>query len=124
MSEDTYFRRAINWMYGDNAYLQKLPPKEIGEKHVNELLGRHPFHPYDPEMKPEHPCYEHNIMLYSCMTADHVEGYELHMKHVSCYFPYKTDLMKCLAAERRRARLSSEQTREQQISHGSGGNGV
>lgn len=48
MSEkDTYFRRAINWMHGDSAYLNKLPIKDVGEKHINELLGRHPYYPFD-----------------------------------------------------------------------------
>ncbi|EAN85731.1 hypothetical protein C3747_211g339c [Trypanosoma cruzi] len=114
MSGDTYFRRAIDWMYGDTAYLQKMPSPEIGEKHINELLGRHPFHPFDPEMKPDHPCYNANAIFYNCMTADHVEGYELHMKHVSCYFPYKTDLMKCLSGEKRRARAAACQDATEQ----------
>lgn len=108
MPQDTYFRRAINWMYGEDAYLQNLPTKDIGEKHVNELLGRHPYHPYDPDMKPDHPCYEYNTVFYECMEADHVEGYETYQKHVACYFPYKVDLMKCIAKEKRRIRLAAE----------------
>lgn len=106
--KDTYFRRAIHWMYGEEAYLQKYPVKEIGDKHINELLGRHPFYPYDPEMQPDHPCYPANETFYQCMTADHVEGYEVYQKHVACFYPYKVDLMKCEAREKRKARLAKE----------------
>lgn len=42
------------------------------------------------------------------MEADHVDGYELYEKHNACYYPYKTDLMKCLAHEKRKARLARE----------------
>ncbi|SCU66494.1 uncharacterized protein TEOVI_000031700 [Trypanosoma equiperdum] len=107
MSEDTFFRRAANWMYGDSSYLQRTPPPELGDRHINELLSRHPFHPFDPEMSSEHPCSENNSLFYSCMTSDEVEGYELHMKHVTCYFPYKVNLMKCLSRERRLARVGA-----------------
>ncbi|KPI89741.1 hypothetical protein ABL78_1121 [Leptomonas seymouri] len=107
MPQDTYFRRTINWMYGDDAYLQNIPTSDVSNKHVNELLGRHPYHPYDPDMKPDHPCYEFNGLLYECMEADHVEGYELYQKHVACYFPYKIDLMKCVAREKRRRRMEA-----------------
>lgn len=108
MPQDTYFRRAINWMYGDDAFLHNLPTGDVGEKHINELLGRHPYHPFDPEMKADHPCYELNYTFYQCMEADHVEGYELYQKHNACYFPYKVDLMKCLAREKRKAREARE----------------
>ncbi|EPY38220.1 hypothetical protein AGDE_05711 [Angomonas deanei] len=113
MPQDTYFRRAIDWMYGDDAYLQKTVNKEIGDKHINELLGRHPYHPYDPEMKPDHPCHEMNAIFFDCMEADHVEGYELHQKHVACFWPYKVDLMKCLAHEKRVARALKEKNEKE-----------
>ncbi|KAG8345349.1 hypothetical protein TRVL_03817 [Trypanosoma vivax] len=105
MSGGTYFQRAINWMYGDTAYLQRVPPADIGEMHINELLGRHPFHPFDPVMKTDHPCSDCNALFYKCMVSEEFDGYELHMKHVSCYSPYKTDLMKCLAREKRLERM-------------------
>ncbi|AIN97476.1 hypothetical protein LPMP_191350 [Leishmania panamensis] len=108
MPQDTYFRRAIDWMYGDDAYLQNLPTKDLGNKHINELLGRHPYHPYDPDMKADNPCYKFNTLFHECMEADHVNGYELYQKHVACYFPYKVDLMKCIATEKRRHRMEME----------------
>lgn len=109
MSHDTYFRRTINWMYGDDAYLHKYPSKDIGDMHVNEVLGRHPYHPYDPEMKAGSPCAKLNAIFFECMEADHVEGFETYQKHVACYHPYKVDLMKCLAAEKRRIRDNQKQ---------------
>lgn len=99
-------------MYGDDAYLQNLPTKDIGEKHINELLGRHPYHPFNPDMKPDHHCFKENSLFFECMEADHVEGYELYQKHVACYFPYKTDLMKCIAKEKRQHRLGAEGTEQ------------
>lgn len=108
MSHDTYFRRTIDWMYGDNAPLQRLPTNDVGEKHINELLGKHPYHPYNPNMPVDSPCYEYNKVMFECMEADHVEGYELHQKHVACYQPYKVDLMKCLAREKRLLREKME----------------
>ncbi|EPY31994.1 hypothetical protein STCU_03030 [Strigomonas culicis] len=112
MPTDTYFRRAINWMYGDDAYLhQNVGEKEIGDTHINVLLGRHPYHPFDPEMKSDHPCFELNQTFFACMEADHVYGYELHQKHNACFFPHKTDLMKCLAREKR---IKREQAQKEQ----------
>ena len=103
--KDTYFRRALNFMYGDEALLlQRTVPPEVGRKHVTELLGRHPFHPFDPQMPAEHECSERNAMFGQCMTATQFEGLELHMKHVNCFHPYKVDLMKCLVRSARAQR--------------------
>jgi hypothetical protein len=101
---DTYFRRAIDWFHGDDAYLQRMVPEDLGKKHVNELLGRHPWHPYDPNMTVEHPCFEANALFAQCMGHPDNAEYELHMKHVACYHPMKVDLMKCVTREKRRQR--------------------
>jgi hypothetical protein len=47
----TYFQQAIGFMLGDEgADLNRPVPRSVGEKHINDLLGRHPFHPYDPSI--------------------------------------------------------------------------
>lgn len=104
---DTYFRRAIDFFYGENACLYRQVPEEVGQKHINELLGRHPFHPYQPDMPNTHECKEINDLFYACMTHEDSVGYELHMKHVNCYFPYKVDLMKCLTSHNKKVRQNS-----------------
>lgn len=101
---DTYFRRTIDWFYGDDAYLQRTVPEELGKKHVNELLGRHLWHPYDPDLPSDHPCFETNAIFARCMGHPDNSELELHMKHVTCYHPMKVDLMKCLTREKRRQR--------------------
>lgn len=113
--KDTYFRRTIDWMYGKEAYLQRYPSPDVGTKHINDLLGRHPFHPYNAALIPSDACYEPNTIFYECMTGDHVEGYETHQKHVACYYPYKLDLMKCVASEKRKARLEREAFEKQAL---------
>jgi hypothetical protein len=104
MGGDTYFRRSINWFYGDDAYLQRNVPEALGKKHVNELLGRHPWHPYDPQLPPNHPCAEFNALFAQCMGHPDNAELEMHMKHVTCYHPMKVDLMKCIVREKKRLR--------------------
>ena len=101
---DTYFRRGIQWFYGDDAYLQQLMPDEVGKKHVNELLGKHPWHPYVPTLPEEHPCFAQNALFGQCMSDPAHEHLELHMKHVTCYHPMKVELMKCVSREARKQR--------------------
>jgi hypothetical protein len=100
----TYFRRSIDWFYGENAYLQQQVPKEVGEKHINELLGRHPWHPYSPSLSPGHPCFDLNAVFGECMDSEPIRDLELHLKHVNCYHPYKVDLMQCLTKVKRMER--------------------
>jgi hypothetical protein len=96
---------AVDWIRGDDAFLAKPVAPEIGRKHVTELLGQHPFHPFNPELLQQqaHMCYQQNLLFFQCMTAMEQKdaGMPLHMKHVNCYHPYKTDLMKCLVQFRK-----------------------
>mmetsp|Transcript_60739 Transcript_60739/g.70452 ORF Transcript_60739/g.70452 Transcript_60739/m.70452 type:complete len:128 (+) Transcript_60739:170-553(+) len=116
---DTYFRRSINWFYGEEAWMQQQVPEDLGKKHVNELLGRHPWHPFDPEMPSSHPCAEQNAFFAQCMGHKDFEDLELHMKHVTCYHPMKVDLMKCLSREKRRAKAAAVATTDSPPSTGS-----
>eukprot|EP00759_Apiculatamorpha_spiralis_P039493 PhF_6_TR38347/c0_g1_i1/m.57165 len=90
----------LQWMIdtirGPEATLlaQRIPPALEG-KHVNELLGRHPYHPYNPDLPTSHPCYQLNQQFFQCMESQPKE-FELHQKHVSCYHPTKVELMKCI----------------------------
>ena len=72
---------------------QKRPFDQL---HINQVLGRHDLHPYDPEMNDAHPCYAENRLFYECASQESVAGLPLHMKHVKCFHPFKVDLMKCL----------------------------
>lgn len=111
---DTYFRRGINWFYGEAAYLNQPVPEEIGKKHVNELLGRHPWHPYNPDLPQSHPFFQQNALFGQCMGHPDNESLELHMKHVTCYHPMKVDLMKCVASEARRQRAAAAENNKAQ----------
>eukprot|EP00758_Cryptobia_borreli_P009014 Tbor_TRINITY_DN5439_c2_g1::TRINITY_DN5439_c2_g1_i1::g.24359::m.24359 len=93
---ETYFQKAITYMYGSKAELHKVVPPEIGNKHINVLLGRHPYHPWNPDMHAEHPCYSQNLVFGNCMNSEVFSECETHTKHVNCFHPYKVDLMKCL----------------------------
>ena len=100
-------QKAIDWLYGEDAVLHKPMPArvadDLGGKHVNELLGRHPWHPWDPKLPAEHPCHALNAAFGQCM-ASCPEGMKMHMKHVTCFDPHKTDLMRCLTKAKRDAR--------------------
>jgi hypothetical protein len=109
----TYFRRSIDWFYGDDAFLQRTVPPEVGTKHINDLLGRHPFHPFDPTMTKEHVCYDLNAVFGACMHSDEIKDLQLHLKHVNCYHPHKVELMKCLTKYKR-----EERERLQRLAHG------
>ena len=102
-TQETYFKKTINWMYGDDAKLHKQVPEDLGKMHINDLLGRHPFYPYDPEISKNssHPCYKTNEIFFTCLSSDEFKEMPLHMKHVSCYHPYKVDHMKCLVRARK-----------------------
>lgn len=106
---DTYFRRTINWFYGEDAYLHQPVPPEVGEKHVTELLGQHPYHPYNPDLPAHHPCAQENAAFAFCMDHPDNASLELHMKHVTCYHPMKVNLMKCLSREKRRLKAAMEE---------------
>ena len=123
-AKSTYIQSAVDFIRGEEGKWkdQQVPP-ELGNKHITELLGRHPFHPYSPEVSkdPSHMCHAANEAFYQCMKAfdgamvDNKEdgGPEqvpmpLHMKHVSCYHPYKVDLMKCTVKAKRLERKAAE----------------
>ena len=93
-------QKAVDWVRGDDAIMFKQVPEALGKKHVTELLHQHPWHPFVPDMERSHPCFASNQLFGQCMAAM-PEHFELHMKHVNCYHPYKTDLMKCLVRYRK-----------------------
>lgn len=101
-------QQAVSWIRGEDDVLFKQVPPEVGKAHINDLLHRHPFHPYNPDLPADHPCAPQNAAFLACMTG-RPEGEELFMKHVNCYHTFKTDLMKCLAAEKRKERLRASQ---------------
>jgi len=106
-------QKAIDWLWGEDAVLHKPIPQRVASdlagKHVNELLGRHPYYPWDPAMPRDHPCKELNDTFGQCMHACPKEM-KTHMKHVTCFEPHKTALMKCLVSYKRaqRERASAE----------------
>ena len=77
------------------------PSASLGNIHINELLGRHDFHPYDPNLEKNHPCFSVNSDFYACMSHEQLSDLPLHMKHVKCYHPHKVALMRCLTKEKR-----------------------
>ena len=103
----TYFRRGIDWFHGDYRYLMDKVPEDVGEKHVNELLGRHPYHPFDPAMPAAHPCFEMNDVFGACMSSEALKELPLHLKHVNCFHPWKVDLMKCITSYNRQQKAAS-----------------
>ena len=58
-------------MLGDDAQLKRVVPKEVGDKHINNLLGRHPFHPYDPSIDDTAVSSLASIHTTSAATAAH-----------------------------------------------------
>ena len=109
--DSTALEKVADFIRGEDAILTRYVPKELQEKHINQVLNRHPYHPYDPEMKPEHPCFDANDMFKQCMDSQD-EDSGLHMKHVNCFMPYKTELMKCFANEKKVARLAAAAAEE------------
>ena len=102
-----WVQKGVDWLRGEDAYLYKQVPPEIGKAHVTTLLGQHPFHPFDPAIADRaHTCFKENATFFQCMSAM-PEDMELHMKHVNCYHPYKTDLMKCLVRHRQALRAAA-----------------
>ncbi len=102
-----WIQAGVDWLRGEDAFMYKSVPDEVGKKHVTELLHQHPFHPFDPKIHGDatHPCYHANLVFYQCM-ASMEEDMKLHMKHVNCYHPYKTDLMKCLVKYRKAQKMA------------------
>jgi hypothetical protein len=111
-----WIQAGIDWLRGDDAIMYKQVPEEVGKRHVTELLHQHPFHPFDPEIHKDkdHMCYKENLTFFQCM-ASMDENMKLHMKHVNCYHPYKTDLMKCLVKWRRAQKQVAEAAAEKQV---------
>ena len=91
---------AVDWIRGDDAFLFKPIPEDLKKKHITEIMGKHPFHPYREDLPKGHVCEAKNEAFFRCMSARPAEEV-LHMKHVNCYHPFKTDLMKCFADEER-----------------------
>eukprot|EP01013_Petalomonas_cantuscygni_P018037 TRINITY_DN35361_c0_g1_i1.p1 TRINITY_DN35361_c0_g1~~TRINITY_DN35361_c0_g1_i1.p1 ORF type:complete len:155 (+),score=13.22 TRINITY_DN35361_c0_g1_i1:68-532(+) len=83
-------------------------------QHINILMGRHPFHPYDPNLPPSHPCTEANETFRRCFETETTEDMELHMRHVACYTK-KVPLMICLTEQRRKERQRLEREAEEEI---------
>ena len=108
--QSPWIQSTIDWIRGDDAILYKQVPEDVGKKHVTELLHQHPFHPFSPEVHDDksHMCYNENLKFYQCM-ASMPEDMKLHMKHVNCYHPYKTDLMKCLVRYKKFLREQQQQ---------------
>eukprot|EP00760_Papus_ankaliazontas_P020980 PhM_4_TR18620/c1_g1_i1/m.27189 len=99
----------IDKMRGEEGRLMASEvPEQIGKMHINELMGRHPYHPFDPDLPRDHVCAELNATFYQCMSAM-PEDLPLHNKHVNCYHPYKVDLMKCLTKQKRLERKKAEE---------------
>lgn len=96
----------IDWIRGDDAILAKPLPKALAEKHINEVMNRHPFHPFDPELPSDHMCGTLNAVFGKCMEEKPLDM-PLHLKHVNCYHPHKVELMKCLVKARRRDSAST-----------------
>jgi hypothetical protein len=105
-----------DWIRGDNAFLYKNVPAEVGEKHVTELMGRHPFHPYDPALPAASPCTAKNAAFFRCMSfvPEPANPEVLHQTHVRCFHPFKVDLMKCLVSEKQAARAAAAAAAEEQ----------
>jgi hypothetical protein len=104
---------AVDWLRGDDAVLYRPVPEELGKRHINQLLHRHPFHPYNAQLPKDHSCSAANEAFFQCMSA-RPEDTPLHMKHVACYHPFKIDLMKCIADETRRIKALGGATQDQQ----------
>ncbi len=90
----------------EDKMLDRPIPPALKSAHVTQLLHQHPFHPYDPDLPPGHPCTPQNADFYRCMSS-RAEEEPLHMKHVNCFDPHKVALMKCKAAEKRREKLAA-----------------
>jgi hypothetical protein len=99
----SWIENAVSYIRGEDDVLYKQVPPAIGNAHITELLGRHPFHPFDPDMSADHPCAAQNRAFFQCMSGRNADE-PLHMKHVNCYHPFKTDLMKCNATQIRLAK--------------------
>ena len=110
MQQPKVVDRVADWIRGDDAVMYKQVPAAIGKMHVTELMGRHPYHPFNPELKREHPCAQMNADFFQCM--DYVprkdDPEELHQRHVRCYHPYKRQLMKCLVTAKKADRAAAE----------------
>jgi hypothetical protein len=116
MVKSTWIGSAVSFIKGeDGTWGDRQVPEHMGKKHINELLGRHLFHPYDPELSKnkDAKCFDLNEMFFQCMSSfdqrpeDLEPGEEpmaLHLKHVNCYHPHKQELMKCLVKVKRQAR--------------------
>jgi hypothetical protein len=98
-----FIQKAVSFVRGEDDFMYKQVPPQLGNAHITELLGRHPFHPYNPTLPAGHPCQQLNELFFRCMS-DRAADEALHMKHVNCYHPYKTDLMKCNATQVREAK--------------------
>ena len=89
----------MSWYKGfffgnDESFLTRPLPPELQNKHVNQILNRHDFHPYRPNLDKSHECSKQNDKFYQCMVSL-PEELELYQKHVQCYYPLKVELMKC-----------------------------
>lgn len=112
----SWLQSAATFLKGDSAYLDEEVPPQLGSRHINELLQRHLFHPYDPKIAEDasHPCWAENDTFFKCMDGlrgvplheGETEEMPLHMKHVTCYHPHKVQLMKCLVKAKREARAA------------------
>jgi hypothetical protein len=117
--KSTVIGSMIDFIKGEEGkWRDQVVPPSIGKQHINQLLGRHPFHPYSPDISkdPSHPCHTVNEAFFKCMSSfdgalDEATGepVELHQKHVCCYHPQKVDLMKCLTKLKREERLKKQQ---------------
>ena len=96
----------MSWVRGEDDVLYRQLPPQLGKAHITELMGRHPFHPYNPALPAGHPCTAANQAFFKCMT-ERDESEELFMKHVNCYHPHKTALMKCTADQVRAAKKAA-----------------
>ena len=121
----SYFKALSDTIKGEKAAVaRESVPEELGRMHINDLMNRHPFHPYTDEThalgEGGHPCWKKNKAFYECMKVFDGQIMEkadpdeedrpvpLHMRHVSCYYPEKTELMQCLSRHKRAERAKTE----------------
>lgn len=83
-----------------DAALEKLGAERV---HISQILGQHPFHPYDPDMTKDHPCARENAALFQCFEFQTDRDADLHRRHVHCYTT-KVPLMVCLTRVKKLAR--------------------
>ena len=125
----SYFKQISDAIKGEkDSVARERVPEHLQKMHINEIMERHPYHPYHPDVTKQgdsHPCYKQNEEFYTCMHAfegKFMEGkkddqgnpvpFPLHMRHVSCYWPQKIDLMKCLSSQKRKEMAAKKAAEE------------